>query len=47
MSQQLVLVTADHKVDHACRTILLALVYEGLLVGFWFIDHACARSFYP
>ena len=23
-----------------CRTILLTLFYEGLLVGFWFVDHA-------
>ena len=22
-----------------CRTILLTIVYEGLLIGFWFIDH--------
>ncbi len=28
------------------RTILLTIVYEGLLVGFWFIDHACAGSFF-
>lgn len=24
----------------AYRTILLTVVYEGLLIGFWFIDHA-------
>ena len=24
------------------RTILLTLCFEGLLIGFWFIDHACA-----
>ena len=24
----------------AARTIMLTLCYEGLLVGFWFIDHA-------
>lgn len=24
------------------RTIVLTIAYEGLLVGFWFIDHACA-----
>lgn len=23
-----------------CRTILLTIIYEGLLIGFWFIDHA-------
>jgi hypothetical protein len=28
------------------RTIVLTIVYEGLLVGFWFIDHACAGSFF-
>ncbi|KAH9945708.1 peptidase M50B-like-domain-containing protein [Amylocystis lapponica] len=27
-------------------TILLTLVYEGLLVGFWFIDHAQALRWY-
>jgi len=27
-------------------TILLTLVYEGLLVGFWFIDHAEALRWY-
>ena len=25
------------------RTIITTLLYEGLLVGFWFIDHACVR----
>lgn len=24
------------------RTILLTVCFEGLLIGFWFIDHACA-----
>jgi hypothetical protein len=24
------------------RTILLTLSFEGALIGFWFIDHACA-----
>ncbi len=23
------------------RTILLTLCYEGLLIGFWFVDHGC------
>lgn len=25
----------------ATRTILLTVLYEGLLIGFWFIDHGC------
>lgn len=28
------------------RTILLTIIYEGLLVGFWFIDHAWVFTFY-
>ena len=26
---------------YSVRTILLTCIYEGLLVGFWFIDHGC------
>lgn len=29
----------------SCRTILLTVLYEGLLIGFWFIDHALALRF--
>lgn len=25
------------------RTIVLTFLYEGLLIGFWFIDHACVE----
>ena len=32
--------------DTCIRTILLTVLYEGLLVGFWFIDHAYAGSFF-
>jgi len=28
------------------RTILLIILYEGLLIGFWFIDHAQALRWY-
>jgi len=27
-------------------TIMLTIVYEGLLIGFWFIDHASALRWY-
>lgn len=32
--------------DSYIRTILLTIFYEGLLVGFWFIDHAYAGPFF-
>jgi hypothetical protein len=32
--------------DTCIRTILLTIAYEGLLVGFWFIDHAYARFYF-
>ena len=31
----------------SCSTILLTACYEGLLIGFWFVDHAYVPSIFP